>query len=99
MFQPISSGELRHSGRWSHFSIGKDLMPRELITAYATLKKAAAIANHAGNRLDDLRHKFIVHYAGLRRDSGRSASGHVSAARVDDGQRDAAQHECERSDL
>jgi hypothetical protein len=25
-----------------HFSIGKDLMPREMITAYATLKKAAA---------------------------------------------------------
>src|SRR5262249_43678193 len=27
-----------------HFSIGKDLIPREMITAYATLKKAAAIA-------------------------------------------------------
>src|SRR6204780_1619332 len=26
-----------------HFSIGKDLMPGEMITAYATLKKAAAI--------------------------------------------------------
>ena len=26
-----------------HFSIGKDLIPREMITAYATLKKAAAI--------------------------------------------------------
>ena len=25
-----------------HFSIGKDLIPREMITAYATLKKAAA---------------------------------------------------------
>ena len=25
-----------------HFSIGKDLMPREMITAYAILKKAAA---------------------------------------------------------
>jgi fumarate hydratase class II len=31
-----------------HFSIGKDLIPREMITAYATLKKAAATANHAG---------------------------------------------------
>ena len=29
-----------------HFSIGKDLMPREMITAYAILKKAAANANH-----------------------------------------------------
>src|SRR5258706_10014444 len=44
-----------------HFSIGKDLMPREMITAYATLKKAAANANHAGNRLDDRIHKLIVH--------------------------------------
>jgi fumarate hydratase, class II len=26
-----------------HFSIGKDLIPREMITAYATLKKAAAL--------------------------------------------------------
>ena len=30
-----------------HFSIGKDLIPREMITAYAILKKAAASANHA----------------------------------------------------
>src|ERR1700754_3889295 len=43
-----------------HFSIGKDLMPREMITAYATLKKAAANANHAGKRLDDQAHKLIV---------------------------------------
>src|SRR5712664_3284369 len=40
-----------------HFSIGKDLMPR---TAYAILQKAAANANHAGKRLDDLAHKLIV---------------------------------------
>ncbi len=31
-----------------HFSIGKDLIPREMILAYATLKKAAANANRAG---------------------------------------------------
>jgi fumarate hydratase class II len=43
-----------------HFSIGKDLIPREMIAAYATLKKAAANANHAGQRLDDERHKLIV---------------------------------------
>src|SRR5258708_32924630 len=43
-----------------HFSIGKDLMPREMITAYAILKKAVANANHAGKRLDDLAHKLIV---------------------------------------
>jgi fumarate hydratase class II len=43
-----------------HFSIGKDLIPREMITAYATLKKGAAIANHAGQRLDDERFRLIV---------------------------------------
>ena len=43
-----------------HFSIGKDLIPREMITSYAILKKAAAIANHAGKRLDDPRYKLIV---------------------------------------
>jgi len=43
-----------------HFSIGKDLIPREMITAYATLKKAAANANHAAGRLDDSAHGLIV---------------------------------------
>jgi fumarate hydratase class II len=43
-----------------HFSIGKDLIPREMITAYATLKKASANANYAGKRLDDKRHGLIV---------------------------------------
>jgi fumarate hydratase class II len=43
-----------------HFSIGRDLIPPEMITAYAILKKAAAHANHAGKRLDDQRHALIV---------------------------------------
>ncbi len=43
-----------------HFSIGKDLMPREMITSYAILKKAAAMANHDGRRLDDSKYKLIV---------------------------------------
>ncbi|MBV8486626.1 MAG: class II fumarate hydratase [Verrucomicrobia bacterium] len=43
-----------------HFSIGKDLIPREMIGAYAILKKAAANANHAGKRLDEKRHQLIV---------------------------------------
>src|SRR5690242_21173382 len=47
-----------------HFSIGKDLMPREMITAYATLKKAAAIANHAGKRLDSRRFQLIAQTCG-----------------------------------
>jgi fumarate hydratase, class II len=43
-----------------YFSIGADLMPRDMITAYAVLKKAAAIANHAGGRLDARRFELIV---------------------------------------
>jgi fumarate hydratase, class II len=43
-----------------HFSIGKDLIPREMIAAYAILKKGAANANHAGKRLDDRIHGLIV---------------------------------------
>src|SRR6201995_4373069 len=43
-----------------HFSIGIDLMPRQMITAYAVLKKACANANHAGKRLDDRIHDLIV---------------------------------------
>ena len=43
-----------------HFSIGKDLIPREMITAYAILKKGAANANFSGNRLDKKRHDLIV---------------------------------------
>src|SRR5580698_756583 len=43
-----------------HFSIGKDLMPREMIAAYATLKKASANANHDGKRLGDQQHTLIV---------------------------------------
>jgi len=43
-----------------HFSIGTDLIPREMIVAYAILKKAAANANHAGKRLDDECHSLIV---------------------------------------
>src|SRR5262250_2768649 len=44
-----------------HFSIGKDLIPREMITSYAILKKAAAAANHASKRLDNQHYKLIVH--------------------------------------
>src|SRR5262249_29584109 len=43
-----------------HFSIGKDLIPREMIIAYATLKKGAAAANHAGKRLGDQQFKLIT---------------------------------------
>jgi fumarate hydratase, class II len=43
-----------------HFSIGHDLMPREMITGYAILKRSAAVANHAGGRLNDTAHELIV---------------------------------------
>ena len=43
-----------------HFSIGKDLIPREMIIAYTILKQAAANANHAGGRLNDKAHDLIV---------------------------------------
>src|SRR5438034_427181 len=42
------------------FSIGKDLIPREMVTAYAILKEAAANANFAGKRLDQMRHNLIL---------------------------------------
>ena len=43
-----------------HFSIGKDLIPQEMIIAYAILKKAAAHANNASGRLNDQCHRLIV---------------------------------------
>jgi fumarate hydratase class II len=43
-----------------HFSIGADLIPRELIGAYATLKKACANANRDEGRLGDEQHRLIV---------------------------------------
>ncbi|MFL5256413.1 MAG: class II fumarate hydratase [Rhodopila sp.] len=43
-----------------HFSIGHDLMPREMIAAYAILKRAAATANHGLSRLDDHAHGLIL---------------------------------------
>src|SRR5437763_1756746 len=43
-----------------YFSIGHDLMPRDMIGAYAILKRAAAVANHKGARLDKKRHDLIL---------------------------------------
>jgi fumarate hydratase, class II len=43
-----------------YFSIGRNLMPPEMILAYATLKRSAAIANHAGGRLDKATRELIV---------------------------------------
>src|ERR1700722_7707943 len=43
-----------------HFSIGDDLMPREMIPAYAIVKKAAALVNHKAGRLADTQKDLIV---------------------------------------
>ena len=45
-----------------HFSIGQDLIPREMITAYATLKRAAAAANRASGRLNDQAYELITRF-------------------------------------
>jgi fumarate hydratase, class II len=44
-----------------HFSIGTDLIPREMILSYAILKKAAATVNHAEKRLADEPYRLVVH--------------------------------------
>ncbi|MGH8161279.1 MAG: class II fumarate hydratase, partial [Gammaproteobacteria bacterium] len=43
-----------------HFNIGRELIPPEMVHAFAVIKKAAADVNHAGGRLDDERHRLIV---------------------------------------
>jgi fumarate hydratase, class II len=43
-----------------YFSIGRDLIPVEMIAAYALLKKACANANHAGERLEHEAQRLIV---------------------------------------
>jgi len=43
-----------------HFSIGDDLIPREMIISYALLKKAAALVNYDGGRLTDEQCELII---------------------------------------
>src|SRR5580692_194 len=43
-----------------HFNIGDDLIPREMIPAYAIVKKAAAIVNNMSGRLDVAQKDLIV---------------------------------------
>jgi len=43
-----------------YFSIGIELMPREMIGAYAVLKKASAIANHQLHLLSNEKYKLIT---------------------------------------
>lgn len=43
-----------------HFSIGQDLIPREMIGAYTIIKKAAAEVNHQQGRLTDEQYRLIL---------------------------------------
>jgi fumarate hydratase class II len=43
-----------------HFSIGDDLIPREMIPAYAIVKKAAALVNNKAGRLGGIQKDLIV---------------------------------------
>jgi fumarate hydratase class II len=43
-----------------HFSIGDELIPREMIPSYAIVKKAAALVNHKAGRLGDTQRDLIV---------------------------------------
>jgi fumarate hydratase, class II len=44
----------------AHFSIGDDLIPKEMIKSYAILKKAAALTNQASGRLSKEKGQLIV---------------------------------------
>jgi fumarate hydratase class II len=43
-----------------HFNIGDDLIPREMVPAYAIVKKAAALVNNKAGRLPDAQKDLIV---------------------------------------
>ena len=43
-----------------HFRIGDDLIPREMIPAYAVVKKAAALVNHQASRLGGTQKELII---------------------------------------
>jgi fumarate hydratase class II len=53
-----------------HFNIGDDLIPREMIPAYAIVKKTAALVYHRAGRLGDTQKDLIVR----GRTSSRSAT-------------------------
>lgn len=44
----------------AHFSIGDDLIPKEMISAYAIIKKAAALTNGASGRLSHEKSQLII---------------------------------------
>ena len=76
-----------------YFSIGDDRMPKEMITAYAIVKKAAAICNQSSGRLDKEKADLIIDVCNELL-AGEPSRG-ISTVCMDDWQRDAIQHEYE----
>jgi len=74
-----------------HVSIGTDLIPREMITAYAILKKKRRQRQLCRKTSRSKASRFDR--SGLRRNPRGPAPRHVSAPCLDDRQRDAIQHE------
>ncbi len=49
-----------NSAQFQNFRIGTEEMPKEMIAAFAMLKKAAALVNHALKKLDAKRTDAII---------------------------------------
>src|ERR1700679_2015617 len=80
-----------------HFSIGADLIPREMNHSLCHLEKCSC---HREPRRQATRRSAVsIDRSGLRRDLGRRASRDVSPACLDDRQRHPIQHERQRGDL
>src|SRR5262249_55780520 len=47
-----------------HFNIGDDFIPREMIPAYAIIKKAAALVNNKAGRLGETQKDLIIRVTG-----------------------------------
>ena len=76
-----------------HFSSSQDLIPREMIAAYATLKKAAAYATmRASGSMTSVTDSF---FRRVTRSLGPATTICFSPPCMDDGKRHAIQHECE----
>src|SRR5258707_2696528 len=58
--RPTNSGGAQTQRSLQHFSIGRDLIPREMIAAYAIIKRAAATTNHRDGRLPDQVYALIT---------------------------------------
>ncbi len=79
-----------------YFSIGRDLMPREMIARLCDPE--AGCGDRQPRRRTALRRNLSADRRGLRRDPRGPARRHVPAARLDDRQRHPVQHERQRGD-